>query len=132
MEILWQDRKRPFLGLPLSFTKYILSEKSLLIKTGLLTTNEDEVRLYRIVDITLRRTLGQRILGIGTIICHSSDETLKKFEIKHIKKPAQTKELLSELIEKQRLANRVFSRENIVMDDNDCDCDHDGDTSDEQ
>ncbi len=122
MEILWQDRKRPFLGLPLSFTKYILSEKSLLIKTGFFTTTEDEVRLYRIIDVTLRRTLGQRILGLGSIICHSSDETMKKFEIKHIKNPQQTKELLSELVEKQRLANRVFSRETIGLDEHDCDC----------
>ena len=118
MEILWQDRKRTFLGLPLSFTKYMLSEKCLNIRTGFLTTNEDEVRLYRIIDITLRRTLGQRILGIGSIICHSSDETMKKFEIKNIKKSRETKELLSELIEKQRHANRVFNRENIAVDDN--------------
>lgn len=132
MEILWQDRKRPFLGLPLSFTKYMLSDKSLLIKTGVLTTTEDEVRLYRIIDVTLRRTLGQRILGIGTIICHSSDETMKKFEIKHIKKPRQTKELLGELIEQQRHANRVFNRENIAVDDNSCDHDDsDPETADE-
>lgn len=132
MEILWQDRKRPFLGLPLSFTKYVLTEKSLLIKTGVFTTTEDEVRLYRIIDITLRRTLGQRILGIGTILCHSSDETMKKFEIKHIKKPRETKELLSELIEQQRHANRVFNRENIAVDDNNYDPDDlDAETADE-
>lgn len=130
MEILWQDRKRTFLGLPLSFTKYMLSEKNLIIRTGFLTTNEDEVRLYRIIDITLRRTLGQRILGIGSIICHSSDETMKKFEIKNIKRSRETKELLSELIEQQRHANRVFNRENIAVDDNNYD-DADPETADE-
>ncbi len=132
MEILWQDRKRTFLGLPLSFTKYMLNEKCLIVRTGFLTTNEDEVRLYRIIDITLRRTLGQRLLGIGTIICHSSDETMKKFEIKNIKRSRQTKELLSELIEKQRHANRVFNRENIAVDDNNFDPDDiDPETADE-
>ena len=132
MEILWQDRKRTFLGLPLSFTKYILGEKSLIIRTGCFTTVEDEVRLYRIIDITLRRTLGQRLLGIGSIICHSSDETMKKFEIKNIKKSRQTKELLSELIEQQRHANRVFNRENIAVDDNSFDPeDVDAETADE-
>lgn len=132
MEILWQDRKRPFLGLPISFTKYILGEKCLVIKTGFLTTNEDEVRLYRIIDITLRRTLGQRILGTGSIICHSSDETMKKFEIQHIKKPQLVKEMLSELIEQQRHANRVFNRENIAVDDNSYDPgDADAETADE-
>lgn len=115
MEILWQDRKRPFLGLPISFTKYILGEKCLYIRTGFLNITEDEVRLYRIIDITLKRSFGQRLLGIGTIVCHSSDETMRSFEIKHIKRPRQTKELLSELIEKQRIANRVFNRESIAV-----------------
>ena len=132
MEILWQDRKRTFLGLPLSFTKYMLTEKCLIVKTGFFTTTEDEVRLYRIIDITLRRTLGQRILGIGSIVCHSSDETMKKFEIKNIKRSRQTKEMLSELIEQQRHANRVFNRENIAVDDNNYDPDDiDPETADE-
>ena len=132
MDILWQDRKRPFLGLPISLTKYILTEKYLLVKTGFFTIKEDEVRLYRIIDITLRRTLGQRILGTGSIICHSSDETMKKFEIMHIKKPRQVKEMLSELIEQQRHANRVFNRENIAVDDNNYDPeDDDPETADE-
>ncbi len=117
MEILWKDRKRTFLGLPLSFTKYILTEKTLVVKTGVLTTTEDEVRLYRIIDITLRRTLGQRILGIGSIFCDSSDETMKRFEIRNVKKPSMVKELISENIEKQRLANRVFNRETISVED---------------
>lgn len=132
MDILWQDRKRPFLGLPISLTKYILTEKYLLVKTGFFTIKEDEVRLYRIIDITLRRTLGQRILGTGSIICHSSDETMKKFEIMHIKKPRQVKEMLSELIEQQRHANRVFNRENIAVDGNNYDPeDDDPETADE-
>jgi len=130
MKILWQDRKRTFLGLPLSFTKYMLGEKCLYIRTGFLNTTEDEVRLYRIIDITLKRSFGQRLLGIGSIFCDSSDETMKKFEIKNIKRPRQTKELLSELIEQQRHANRVFNRENIAVDDNNCD-DSDPETADE-
>lgn len=43
---------------------------------------EDEVRLYRIIDISLNRTLGQRMFGLGTIKCCSADKTLGDFEIK--------------------------------------------------
>ena len=85
MSVLWKDRKRTFLGLPLSFTRYELDEKCLYIKTGAFTVVEDEIRLYRIIDVTLRRTFGQRLLGLGTIVCHSSDESMKSFEIKSIR-----------------------------------------------
>lgn len=119
MELLWKDRKRTFLGLPLSFTKYSLDEERLFIKTGFLTQQEDEVRLYRIMDISLTRTLGQRIFGVGTIHCSSADKTLGDFDIKSIKHPKEVKEQLSQLVEEQRDKKRVTNREHMVDHDDD-------------
>ena len=76
MEILWEDRKRPFLGLPISFTKYRLSEDRLFINTGFFTLKEDEIRLYRILDIEFTATLYQRIFGIGTLRIKSQIKVL--------------------------------------------------------
>lgn len=131
MSVLWKDRKRTFLGLPLSFTRYELDEKCLYIKTGAFTIVEDEIRLYRIIDVTLRRTFGQRLLGLGTIVCHSSDESMKSFEIKSIKNSKDIKTLLSDLVEEQRMRNRVYNREALAVEDEDgCDC-HDDDIIDD-
>ena len=115
--ILWHDRKRTFLGLPWSFTRYSLSEERLFISKGFFKITDDEVRLYRIMDISLTRTLGQRILNIGTIHCCSGDKTLKDFSIESIKNPLVVKEMLSDLIEKQRDAKRVVSRELLEHDE---------------
>lgn len=115
--IIWKDRKRTFLGLPWSFTKYSLSEERLFIDKGFFKTVSDEVRLYRILDIQLVQTFGQKLLGIGTIKVCSSDKSMNDFEIKNIKKPRNVKELLSETIEKQRDLKRVVNRE-IMSDAN--------------
>lgn len=123
MSILWKERKRTFLGLPLSFTVYKLNEERLFIESGFFTTKEDEIRLYRILDISLSRTLGQRIFGLGTIHCCSSDKTLGDFDIKNIKNAHAVKEMLSELVEKQRVEKRVSNRELLGHDDLD-DYDH--------
>ena len=130
MELVWKDRKRTFLGLPLSFTVYSLDSERLFIKTGVLSVNEDEVRLYRIKDISLRRSFGQRLLGLGTIHCCSSDATLKEFDIRNIKKPREVRELLSQMIEAERQKKRVRSLESLdnrddVDDGDDFDGDHD-------
>ena len=108
---LWSDRKRTIFGLPLSFTKYRLDADRLFIETGFLSKREDEVRLYRILDMSLTRSLGQRIFGVGTIRCCSADKTLGDFEIKNIKKPHEVKEMLSDLVEKERMEKRVVNRE---------------------
>ena len=123
--IVWKDRKRTLVGLPWSFTKYSLSDDRLFISTGFFNTKEDEVRLYRIMDISLNRTLGQRMFGLGTIKCCSADKTLGDFEIKNIKKSKDVKELLSEMVEDERNRKKVTSREFIDHEDSEFDDGHD-------
>lgn len=115
MEPLWADRKRTLMGLPLSFTKYALDEERLYIDSGFLKTESDEVRLYRIMDVSLTRTLRQRIWGLGDIHVHSSDKTLRDFTIKAVKHPKDVKELISNNVEIQRDKKRVVNRE-MMMD----------------
>lgn len=116
---LWRDRKRPVFGLPLSFTVYTLLEDKLLIDTGILSTNQEEIKLYRIMDLTLKRSIFQRIFGVGTIHICSADKTTPEFEIKDIKKPFEVKEKLSAIVEEQRDKKRVTGREFLVGDDDD-------------
>lgn len=110
-EIIWSDRKRTIFGLPLSFTKYSLTNDRLFIQTGLFTTVEDEVRLYRIMDVKLTRTLGQKLFGVGTIQVSSADKSMGDFEIKSVKNSKEVKERLSGLVEKKRDEKRVTNRE---------------------
>ncbi|MCR5370328.1 MAG: PH domain-containing protein [Clostridium sp.] len=113
-DIVWSDRKRNFLGLPWTFTRYELSENRLFIETGLLNSREAEIRLYRITDMTLTRNLWQKLIGTGTIHCDSADPTMRNFDIKNVKNPFDTKEQLSEMVEKNRRENHVYMRENMM------------------
>ena len=126
MDIIWKDKKRTFLGLPLSFTKYTLTEERLFIEKGLLTKREDEIRLYRIMDISLIRSFGQRLVGVGTIHCCSADKSMGDFDIINIKHPKDIKEQLSQLVEAQRDAKRVTNREYMHDQHDDDDFDDDG------
>jgi uncharacterized membrane protein YdbT with pleckstrin-like domain len=121
---VWSDRKRTLFGLPWSFTKYILTDEKLLIVKGLFKQTEEEIRLYRILDMTLNRSLFQRIDRVGTIHCCSSDKTASEFDIKRVKNPRDVKETLSDLVEKQRIARGVSIREEMAP--NLFDTDHDG------
>jgi len=115
-ESQWYDRKRTFLGLPFSFTKYFVYHEKLVVETGVFNLREEEVRLYRIMDITLKRSFGQRMLGLGSIHICSADKTTPELDIKNIKKPRQTKELLSTLVEEARDSKRVSGREYMGAD----------------
>lgn len=113
----WQDRKRIIFGLPWSFTRYRLTQEKLLVKTGILSTKEEEVRLYRIMDVTLKRTIGERLWKLGTIHICSADKSTPEFDIKRIKNSEQVKNMLSDMVESERIKKRVSGREYMSGDD---------------
>lgn len=109
--MIWYDRKRLWCGLPWTFTKYGMDEGRLFVETGFLNTKEEEVRLYRILNISLSKNIIQRIFGLGTIHIDSTDLDLKCLRITNIKDSDHVKEMLSEKVEEERLRNRVSARE---------------------
>lgn len=124
-KIVWQDRKRIIFGLPWSFTKYKLYEDKFQICTGFLSKKEEEIRLYRIMDTTLQKKLGQRIFGLGTITVNSADKTTPEFLIQNVKRPDFVRDLLSDKVEEARMKHRVSGREYMMAHDDDDDDDDD-------
>ncbi len=122
---VWKDRKRTFLGLPWSFTRYALTEEKLIVDTGCFNRKEEEIRLYRILDITLHRTFGQRLLGLGTIHLCTADKTAPEIDIKNIRSPKDVRDMLSDMVEHERNERRIGARElfGTADYDNDDDCD---------
>ncbi len=119
---IWKDRKR-YLGMPLSFTRYGLSEDRLFLSVGFLNVRDDEVLLYRVRDIRVTRNLWQRIFGVGTITITSSDASTPTLQLKSIKKPMDVKELLHENVEKMKHRRRFRVGEVMTEDFDDVDQD---------
>ena len=103
---LWSDKKR-ILGMPISFTTYSLSDDRLFVDKGLVRLQSDEILLYRVRDLSVSQTLGQRIFGVGSIIVQSSDKTSPVLEIRNIKTPFDVKELLHQHVEKMKLERKM-------------------------
>ena len=123
-DVVWKDRKRILFGLPWTFTRYSLTQEKLVIDTGFLSRKEEEIRLYRILDITLQRPLNQRIWGLGTIRLNTADKSSPEVEIKRIKKAREFKEMLSDMVERERDEKRIAAREFMGYGDMDDDADH--------
>ena len=115
IEYLWKDRKR-FLGMPLSFTRYRLSEDRLFCETGFLNLRADEVLLYRVQDLELTMTLGQRIFGVGTVCVHSSDKSMPHLDLKNVKRPREVKELIHQSVEEAKNRRRMRATELLGKD----------------
>ena len=108
--VLWKDRRRR-LGLPFSFTRYEATEEHIITRRGFFKTETDEIQIYRIMDIRLVRTFGQKLTGVGTVILVSTDKSIPKFELKNIKRSEKVRRFLSDLIKRQREARHIAGRE---------------------
>ena len=100
----WSDRKRIIFGLPWTFTKYAATDDKLVVRTGFLNIKEEEIRLYR-------------MWGIGTIHIESADRSTPQLDIENIKNPDAVKNMLSDMVEEERVKKRVAGRE-YMSDDN--------------
>ena len=126
IEYLWKDRKRYF-GMPISFTRYALSEDRLFLSVGFLNIKDDEILLYRVRDIDTQRSLWQRLFGVGTVTVVSSDKTMPNLVMKNVKDPVFVKELIHKQVEEMKIKRRVRLGEIMTsnMDDDDSDLDDD-------
>ncbi len=110
LNYLWNDRKR-ILGMPITFTRYSMTDDRLFLECGFLNIKTEEVLLYRIRDISLERKLGQRIFGVGSVRVISSDKTAPELLIKNIKHPIEVKELIHRQVEEAKLKRRMHFSE---------------------
>ncbi len=104
------ERKRwVFLGLPFTFTKYIVKEEAITIDKGLFNKVENDCYMYKIQDVTLKQSFFERIVKIGTIVCYTGDTTHPELRLEHIKNSKTIKDYILKASEEARLKRRTLN-----------------------
>jgi uncharacterized membrane protein YdbT with pleckstrin-like domain len=114
----FNERKRwLFLGLPFTFTKYIVKEDRITIVSGLLKTIENDCYMYKVQDVEHSATLMEKIFRLGTVTCFTGDTTHPKLVIIHVKNSKEIKEFILQESEEARRKRRTVSTLDIGTDD---------------
>ena len=120
IKYIWTDKKRTLFGLPISFTRYFLTETKFITRKGFLSVVEEEFELYKVTDKKLVMPLGQRLFGCATIILHvKNDVDTPVMEIKSIKNPRAVLEMLDKQIDINRDKYSIRGRDMYGHDDPD-------------
>ena len=108
------ERKRwTFLGLPFTFTKYTVKEDVITINAGLLKSMENDCYMYKVQDVELTATLGEKLFGLGTVICYTGDTTHPRLVLEHIKHARTVKDFILKNSEEARLKRRTVNMVDI-------------------
>jgi uncharacterized membrane protein YdbT with pleckstrin-like domain len=122
----FKERKRlTFLGLPFTFTVYTVKDDMITIDKGFFNKEENDCFMYKVQDVTLKRSFGERIFGLGTIICYTGDVTDSVLKLEHIKNAKAVKDFILEQSEVERRKRRTLNTLDIGAADMDLDgCNH--------
>ena len=114
MSIEFVEKKRwLFLGLPFTFTKYVIKEDMITVDTGVFTKVENDCYMYKVIDVRLETTLMERILGIGTIHCFTGDVTDPDLKLQHIKNAKEIKDFILKQSEQERLKTKTLNMQHL-------------------
>lgn len=100
-EYIWVERKR-YLGLPISFTKYMMTPDRIFVQTGFFSMKREQILFQRVKDLTLTATLWQRFFGVGSVHIISADASTPQMHLVNIPDPAYVMELIHKNSEKIR------------------------------
>ena len=114
MSIEFVEKKRwLFLGLPFTFTKYVIKEDMITVDTGVFTKVENDCYMYKVQDVEHTASIWERMAGLGTIVCYTGDTTHPKLLIEHIRNSKAIKEFILKESEEARLKRRTVNRLDI-------------------
>ena len=110
----YTERKRwSFLGLPFTFTVYTVSEEYVTVDSGFFSKKQNDCYMYKIVDTRLCRSFGERLFGLGSVHCFSSDVTDPVITLSHVKNSQKIKDFILEASEQARIKRRTLNMQNI-------------------
>ena len=110
MSIEFVEKKRwLFLGLPFTFTKYVIKEDMITVDTGVFTKVENDCYMYKVQDVEHTASIWERMVGLGTIVCYTGDTTHPTLLIEHIRNSKAIKEFILKESEEARLKRRTVN-----------------------
>lgn len=122
IDYVWTDKKRTIFGLPISFTRYFITNDKFIVRKGFLSLEETECELYRVTDKKLVLPFIQRLFGCGSIALNMKDVDTPTYEVHSIKKPREVLKIFDERINAERDKYNIRGRDMVGAGHKDCDC----------
>jgi len=94
-------------------TEYKLTTQRFFLKQGLIAKHLEELELFRVKDITVNQGIFQRMLGTGSVIILSTDDSTPRIVMRCIAMPTEIKEIIRNTYRAARKKERVRASEFI-------------------
>ncbi|MDO5519805.1 MAG: PH domain-containing protein [bacterium] len=109
-----EKKRTKLFGLPWTFTKYMIDDEKVTIRSGFLSIVEDDAYMYKVQDVRLVQSFLERLSRIGTVICYTGDTTHPELKLEHIRRAPEIKAYLMKASEEARIKRRTINTVDIA------------------
>jgi Bacterial PH domain len=107
---LWEGSPDPVLSpVGARTVKYRITTQRLIVDHGLVGKSQEQIPLFRVKDVQVKKSLVARTRGVGTIIVTSTDPTTPALKLEHIDDVAHVADMLGKLVLDARRNTNVFA-----------------------
>jgi hypothetical protein len=92
-------------------TTYLLTTERLRVNSGVVGRKGEQLELYRVVDVQVRRGPVHRTRGRGDVIVKSKDATTPNFKLESVREPDRVAEKIRQLVREARARHGIDARE---------------------
>ncbi|WP_339319487.1 PH domain-containing protein [Paenibacillus sp. FSL R10-2734] len=97
----------------LNTTTYTITSQRIMVKTGLIGKNVEEIELLRVRDLSVEQSIMDRMLGIGSLTVFSDDASAPQLLFRKIHDAPTVKDVLRKAVRDEKIANNISYREQI-------------------
>lgn len=94
-------------------TTYKVTNQRIIVRSGLIGKKVEEIELLGVKDISVEQSLGDRLLGVGSITILSLDKTNPVLVLDDVKDVQEVKDIIRHAVREEKAAQNTTYRENI-------------------
>lgn len=107
-ELVWRGKPSMLTAFRKSISeRYEVSNQRLIVEYGILNKRTEEIELYRVQDLSVERSVFDRMFGVGNIVIHSGDATGGALVLFDIADVENVKDKIREASREERQRHRV-------------------------
>ena len=92
---------------------YTITNQRLTLVKGLLSTQVEEIELYKIKDQKIEQSIIEKATNVGNIVVYSIDQSTPVMKIEHIGNPMQVKDILRKAVNDCKNSKNIVYKEHL-------------------
>jgi hypothetical protein len=117
-KVLWEGKPSGIMdkaktAMNVNSVTYTITNQRITVIKGLLSTQVEEIELYKVKDQKIEQSLIEKATNVGNVIIYSIDPSTPVIKIEHVENPMQVKDIIRNAVLDCKNAKNIVYKEHL-------------------